>query len=547
MNKRPFIVQGGHPDATDLLRLADGELAPPESRQIREHLEACWQCRAEYDEMQRAVGDCVAYREALATLHPPPPEPWRDIRYALERADVELGRAPLWKRAFGWLRAPLRSPFRWAPVAVAIVLAGVLILRLHDTPTVSAAVLLRRAVAAAETRQVQPRQIRVRTRARIMTRVVGAAAQPAADQPALRPVEELFRKARYDWNDPLSARAYLEWHSQLTSRQDQVLRAGSTYEIRTTTDASPLEQATLRLHAASLEAFEGSFVFGAERVDLADGGAAVIAASAGLPRTGPVHAERHAPPPYVAVTPEEELRVMAALQRLGADLGDPVEVRNTGSELVVSGVGVDARRQQEIRQALTGLPRVHLQFGEPAPAASPVREETRVQPSAQATPFQTQLEKHFGGRPAFDQFTDRALQGCDSVLARAHALRRLAERYPPTTESQLNPAGRQLLVSLRQEHAVALARLATELEHLVRPVFEGVGVPELAPRQPEAQRPWQSATESLFQTARDLERFLAAVLAGVPAGSVNERQAAGQLQQLRIEAEVYAGNTSQGR
>ena len=58
----------------------------------------------------------------------------------------------------------------------------------------------------------------------------------------------------------------------------------------------------------------------------------------------------------------EELRVLAALHEIGADLGDPVEVTRSGGRVLVSGVGVPPQRQHEIHRALDRIPNVTCGF-----------------------------------------------------------------------------------------------------------------------------------------------------------------------------------------
>ena len=78
-----------HPEDGLLLRYLDGELPGRKARQIRSHLEACWQCRAQVEELQGVIGDCVRYRKnVLAPGLPPPPEPWRSLDF--DRVDSEL-------------------------------------------------------------------------------------------------------------------------------------------------------------------------------------------------------------------------------------------------------------------------------------------------------------------------------------------------------------------------------------------------------------------------------------------------------------------------
>ena len=79
-----------HPEDGLLLRYLDGELPGRKARQVRTHLEACWQCRAQVEELQGVIGECVRYRKnVLAPGLPPPPEPWRSLDF--DRVEVRTG------------------------------------------------------------------------------------------------------------------------------------------------------------------------------------------------------------------------------------------------------------------------------------------------------------------------------------------------------------------------------------------------------------------------------------------------------------------------
>ena len=54
-----------HPEEDLLLRYLDGELPHRKARRLRKHLEACWQCRAEVEQLETTVGD---YRASLNLL-----------------------------------------------------------------------------------------------------------------------------------------------------------------------------------------------------------------------------------------------------------------------------------------------------------------------------------------------------------------------------------------------------------------------------------------------------------------------------------------------
>src|SRR5579862_6948023 len=109
-----------HPDQEQLLRYADGESPARVAGSVRKHLEACWQCRAELEELQKTVGECVRYRKNVLGRHlPPPPAPWTDIYRGFAAIDAELDHVSFRQRIVRILQAPLRNTARWVPVAAA--------------------------------------------------------------------------------------------------------------------------------------------------------------------------------------------------------------------------------------------------------------------------------------------------------------------------------------------------------------------------------------------------------------------------------------------
>jgi len=106
-----------HPEEEQLLRYADGESTTCAASEIRSHLEACWQCRAELEELQKTVGECVRYRKNVLQRHLVPPAPWTDIYRGFAEVDAALDRAGFWERVARLLQTPLHSAQRWAPAA----------------------------------------------------------------------------------------------------------------------------------------------------------------------------------------------------------------------------------------------------------------------------------------------------------------------------------------------------------------------------------------------------------------------------------------------
>src|SRR5438045_5158428 len=122
-----------HPEDGVLLRYLDGELPVRKSRQVRGHLEACWQCRTAVEDLENTVADCVHYRgNVLQTLLPPPPAPWADLSDGFARIDSEVGVESWMARVSRWLTAPPAR--RWAlSAATALGLAAAPFYQFRET------------------------------------------------------------------------------------------------------------------------------------------------------------------------------------------------------------------------------------------------------------------------------------------------------------------------------------------------------------------------------------------------------------------------------
>ena len=251
-------------------------------------------------------------------------------------------------------------------------------------------------------------------------------------------------------------------------------------------------------------------------------------------------AERQTPPASAveSATPAEELKVFAALHRLGADLGEPIEIARSRNQILVTGVGIDPGLAQRLRDELRDVPRVQVRFSDPAAAVEPpIPASAEASLSGAAARFQQKLEKYLGGRAAFDRFADRALSTTEALMARAHALRRLDDRFPVEIEAALSPGDRDNLTQLRQDHAAKLRDYAVALEEQVRPALTSVGVPRATPSPPAA------GIEALLEEARRTETFLAVLLGGATSEPMSEElpaQTQTSLARLRAEAESYA-------
>ena len=548
-----------HPEDDELMRYADGEMPARKAREVRSHLEACWQCRAGLEELQKVISDCVRYRKDLLHVYlPSPPARWGDIYQGFAEIDASRNSVPLFLRIRESLRLRLNAPPRWAPrwatAALAIILVGVLSVEFLQTPSIQAAELLRKAAIAADARPAKPRLIQIKTSKHQITRRLNSALS-ASSMEAATEIQALFRAARYNWNDPLTVRSYQDWRDGLADKRDDVTTVTdqtpdqSVYRIHTAAATGEIAQATLTLRVLDLQPVHERFEFRnrewMEISELPDEAAPAFAlapaptpALAGNPHTAP------GPARITEATVGEELQVFAALHRLGADLGDPIEVTRERSQIVVAGVGIAPERQEQIHKVLDAVPNVVVRFSEPAAAASQY-----AQPAPPAAPeksisqqFQARIEQQIGGRQNFEQFSSQLLDMTDAMMSRAYALRRLADRFSKDLEASLSPADRQVLQNLNREHTAAIKRQAAQIERLLKPVLVPLGgSPAGGTSSGIRSVSWQPATEELFQNARNVETLLAVML-GVTPGNSNAQLPSEVLlsvAQLRASSDAY--------
>ena len=517
-----------HPEDGLLLRYLDGELPRRQARQVRTHLETCWQCRAQVEELEATIGECVRYRQnVLAPSLPPPPEPWRSLDFAC--ADSELA-AQFWFTRLARFLSPRQNPgLRWALSGAAVVaLCFVLLQQLRETPKVEAAALLQKAVRAAQSRPAAHKRLRITTRTGQMTRVIGVAYKPPARETE---IARLFDAAHYDWNDPLSAQSFSAWRDRLPHFQDAIASQPNSYEIKTTTEDSELVSATLKLRGTDLEPLEGRFEFRnrdwvemTELVDQQTNPASTVAGTTGgVPRQpgvppGPLNVPMESAEPSAF---SEELQVVSALHELGADLGDPLEISREGRQVLVSGTGIPPQRQQQIHGLLDRLPHVVVRFDDPAFPASavPVQLEpaTRDAAGPEKSTYPARIEERLGGRPQFERFSSSVLDWTDSAMTRAYALRRLAQQFSAAAENQMTAEDRRTLRNLGREHLAAFAKDAQRVAGTVNPVLTGMGAGVAQHESRPEPADWQSASEDLLVSARRAETLLAVVLGVAPA------------------------------
>lgn len=480
-----------HLQDEQLLSLLDGEVPELDVASIHAHIETCWTCRTRLEEIESIIGEYVRYREIVTPFQPSPPAPWANLEPRFQQVDRSMN--------------PRRSlrPRHWLAIAATLLIAIFLVRRFATVTPVSAAELLRKATAAQQPSSPR-RRIQIKTRNRTFTRPAALTANGPAEDAGLR---AMFERAHFDWIDPLNAVAFAAWRDQLPQKRDRVqtLPNGDAYVIQTSTSTGELREAQLTLRKRDLQPTREMLEFTNETVEIEALADEQIAAASPPPERGTPHEPSRT---TETVSPaHRDLQVFSALHKIGADLGEPVEMSENSSRLLVTATGLTNEQKQSLQASLLGIPGVELRFDDATPHAanSPGQRVTPL-----TAPLQPRLQTLLGSRESVEEFTNRALDASDAMLARAHALRALSKAFPPAAEASLDSNDRDTLRAMRNDHTTALAARVRDLQVILDPII----------RTPAAggdkiqNATWQADAQVLFTSAQNLDQLLNKALAG---------------------------------
>jgi len=485
-----------HLSDEQLARFNDGELAAGDVA----HVDACEHCAGRLREMASAVAAYVEYRDTVREpLLPPPPQSWPTLNTLIAR-NANNGRSRM-----------LRWWPRLAMAAASLAIIAFIVHQAVDRPSTRASELLARSATV-----ILPggRLISLRSGDRTFIRPAVLATDAPGESDAGNQLRSLFVAAHYSWRDPLSARSFREWRNGLRDKRDSVsvVRQNGKeewYRVRTDTPAGVLQSASITLRAADLYPTDESLAFrGEEPLELTDAPATAPESTAKTQRARALPAE-------TVARPEDTLHVLAALDAIGADVEDPIDVSEDPEHrhVVVRGSGLSPERKSMIVDALKPLPRVVLQLDAGAsnaitpPSAS--GKSTERASSDIPPDFRRELEERFGGAVALQQVTDRVLESSASILGRAHALQTLAQNFPPATVQRMPDRDRDLLRQLQRQHAADLRRVLLRMKSDLQPLLAASANPASV-----ATPDWQSAVPALVTAGQNADYLLNRLLAG---------------------------------
>lgn len=274
-------IEDSHPAEETLLACVDGELSDKEAARVRKHLENCWSCRAQLDELQDAITLFVNFRSQIQNpLAPAPPNNWGGFDRKLAQAAVEdeSKKFPVPSRIGFWQKFRQSLNFAdWSPAhrqfgigTIAAVLIVALLWQMVGVRNVSAAELLENSIRSegqkiervnqpvvyrklwlekAGARAVDWETWRDAANSRYRSAVkdersgdrhfidaaFGAEKNDALDEPILREVASILRANRMNPQQPLSAESFQAWRDSLADKKDAIENSRSSNGEQTLT------------------------------------------------------------------------------------------------------------------------------------------------------------------------------------------------------------------------------------------------------------------------------------------------------------------------
>lgn len=570
------MQRDGHLTDAALLLAIDGELSTAERSLVKNHVRACWRCRARREHLEHTIAGIVEYEHCLVAPDMPPSVGGRAIFMArLDQQAAQLGSPSLHWRVLMHLAQAGRNvlvsrAFRFAAIIVAVI-AGTFLLQQRNTQVVSASELLQRALAA-ESRSLtgisQPvvvqklsidinghKLARTIYRDTVRKRMVQRTNVSASEEMA---AASDFGRSSFSWGDPLSPQTYSQWREGLSQKQDMVTQV-NTGEIRleTKADTGPVVQASLTFRSDDYHPVaEEIRLRDNTHIEVAEISYEVVGLSsldAGVFGTAP-HVEtatRFATPavvPSLAQLEGAELDVYLALHGAAADMGEQITVhRAVDGQIEVDGIAESEARKQQIISALAGIPYTRQDIESVAEAMSHLRSNMphathAVRVTATPPMLEEQLKQTFPEGSRRTEFVTRSMDLCQDASAHAWALNRLADRYKAQDVALLEPDERSRLRSLLNEHVSALREDVNHLQLQLTPFVRNADTAESVSATPTlSPADWRAdihrAHESVETTNGDVASLLVGATGNEDSASALQSRLHSTLTRLQKEIE----------
>jgi hypothetical protein len=500
-----------------LTRMICRESSPVQGLFARRHLNRCRQCRARYKLLARTAHQIFDYRQNVAERLGPLPSARRDqfIRQ-LDLLLESVPSKPRWEQPL--LQFELRPFANSVPSFTGTMILACVGLILFSAwrwqfSTVSAAEFLNRAVVSDASPSrigasgVIRRRLRVKTRKRTIERTVyrddSGRRQPKKITVDAEEAELAIRLALagVNWDDPLSAVSFKDWHDRQQNPHDEVHSSGGgLLTISTRLQSTGITQESLIVRkdnfhpiGKTIEYREFGMVEISEvSVDFLSWDAASQLFYEPQPVYSPATPRgiARALIPSTAQLNETELQARLVLNQQNADTGEQIEITRDLNGLRVQGLVESEERKRELNESLRGIPFLSAtirSFDDLKSATSPSSQVAATQKRsavAQVSPLEQYFVQHARSRDDLSRISAGLFNYSLAINRSSRSIEQIVLHF--SADGDLTPAA----IHSRDELLTrSLARLLNDLKEQQRLMDEAritVDSDAIAPSNPDA-------------------------------------------------------------
>jgi len=492
----------GHLSDETITKLINGELATLREFPANAHLAKCWQCKARREALEKATFQVVEYRKfQIERRLPLDPRHRETFLTRLDEALAETVPMSWQTRLFSQFRIPsipTMNPVYASTFVVAVAAVLLVLIWQRNAPAVSPQVFLEKAVLA-ETHSSSPieggviyQKVEVRSKSKTIEVALyrDRSRRRKARSVTLSPEEQAARKeleiAGVDWQEPLSAMGFQQWHDSQPHVKDDVRCCNNgLMTMATSIPSGPISSESLTVRTKDFHVVSRTVSMrDDENIEIAevhydtlgwdsvnDALFAPLSGSGNLATAaGPVLPYH----PDPAVMDEQldlaELQARLVLNRMHADTTEQLEFSRLQTTIEVKGIVESNQRKQDLVAQLRTIPHVLPAIfsiddlrahGGDSKATSSIRAYSSV---AGPSPLEQSLRAQGRGTDDLNATSQKILDAALSITQESTAIDDLYRHFGGN--KQLDEAERSALQNLLDAHASRL-RQAVDLEDAV--------------------------------------------------------------------------------
>jgi hypothetical protein len=310
--------------------------------------------------------------------------------------------------------------------------------------------------------------------------------------------------AGVDWDEPLSATAYQNWHDHQRVRTDQIKRSGNeTLTLTTTVPSGDIAEQSITVRETDFHPVLRTVAFrDSETVELAELDYQVLPWTAAYedmfrPDTGSRLDGSARPQPFVVPLPpslptedqldEAELGVRLVLNQLQADTGEQIRIERSPSGIEVKGLVETNQRKRELSEQLRMIPRVKAsilsieELQQSNDAAQPAESLKVTSVAAQPSPLETYFVKQGRDAAALRTISQQLLSDALTASQESRSISDLLNRF--AAGDKLTSLGKGTLTALVFSHRQKLMRAIEEEQALLDGLSPGLNGGKSADQQ----------------------------------------------------------------